>query len=578
MAANNIGNAALKLSTDGKQAKADLDAFNKHVTNSSRNLNQSVSAGLGASVAQAGPGMAGGVRTLFGGIGGMIGSAWGPVGSMIGGLLGSTIGKGAGEAISALTAPIEHLGELAKINKQADVLGLSASDLQGMGLLLKKVGVEGDKAVEIFSKLGKGIEGGDDKAKVLEKMGLSLDQLRGKSLTDQFRLISDGINKLPRGAEQAAAALGLFEEAGSHLLPILQKGSAGIDEFIAHARKTGAVLSDEELERAGQAAAAWKQAKEGISQLWDGLYNRMTLVAAPFIKTLSEGWSRLITFVTPVFEYVNRVLVRVGDIASAVFDVVGKVIEFVFQEMQSWGSALEEFTGAWPTVEQVVTGACKTIGMAMGYLWDSMKVGVGIVAVVVGGVITSGLVPLMKAFKDTTQFIIDETKTFVLGVIEMARSITAVIPGMADVSKQLGDLSYQVDMWARKNANTDTFAKKLEDLGTGLIKFGVDQENAFGQSADRIAQWFDSLVFGAKKAKKEVQSVKPPAASEYHAIKGSLLGSAEANSIVNKFKWESVNGTQKKADERNNEELKKMNGKLDKIIEVWGMAIPLKVA
>lgn len=231
---------------------------------------------------------------------------------------GTAIG---GTLVAGFEIATKRLDELAKINKRADVLGVSASDLQGMDKLFAKVGVEASDVTTIFAKMGKNILTSTAAAEQFASMGINLSRLASADFSTQFRMIADGINKLPKGAQQATAALEIFGKSGANLLPMLQRGSAGIDEFIAHQRKIGGILSDEQLAAAGRASKAWKLAKEEISSAWDGLKNQLAVVSAPLIEALGKNAKPFLEdFLVPAAK-------RVSDLADGFVRTTAAMVE-----------------------------------------------------------------------------------------------------------------------------------------------------------------------------------------------------------------------------------------------------------
>lgn len=249
--------------------------------------------------------------------------SWGArVGAGLAGAFGAVAGIGAGvgaAVVATFDKAVERIDELGKVGKRADVLGVSASALMGMDELFKKVGVEAGQADAVFAKMGKSIRDvgetakafaraqeqaagkGLDAATALEaqfeakarittlgKMGIKVADLEGKALTEQFKVIADGINRLPRGYEQAAAAMDIFGRSGAQLLPMLQRGSKGIEEFIARQRKSGQVLTDSQLRAAFDASKAWKEAKKEVAETWEGFENQLAMIAVPLVKELAE--------------------------------------------------------------------------------------------------------------------------------------------------------------------------------------------------------------------------------------------------------------------------------------------------
>jgi hypothetical protein len=584
VASNSIGNQSLHLSTDGKEAKAGLDKFSKQVQDSAKGMNKALAANAGANLASSsGPGIAGGVKAVLGAVGGLIGTyLGGPIGTVIGGLIGKSLGSGLTDAFESLTAPIEHLGELAKINKTASVLGIEPSELQGMTLLLKKAGVEADDVSKVFAIMGKNIahslDDTGDKMTAFKRMGIEPEELKSASLTDQFKILADGINRLPRGAQQAQAAMAVFGKSGASLLPILQKGGEGIDEFIEHAKKTGAVLSDEELQRAGDAAKAWKEVKETISHLWEGLHNRMALVAAPFVTMIGKIWSKLLTYITPVFEYVNRILVRLSEIGEKVFGVIGDAIEVAINWIGNLTTELGGFADEWPSVEEVVVKVCKSIAQAAGYVFDAIRFGIGGLSAAIGYVLSEGLANLIRNYKGTFKSVIEETSTMLLGMIELAREWANTM-GMKDTAKKLENLNFKIDMFSRKaSGDVGGFADKVDKVGQDLMKWGANQVLDFGASPEKIGKWFDSLVFGAKRAKKEIHQAEQAATSADIAKSEAFeKGSKEAYSIEALHRIKGLTDGPAKVEDKILDENKKSNIKLDRLIDAVKDGVSFKI-
>lgn len=91
----------------------------------------------------------------------------------------------------------------------------------------------------------------------LARLGLTLDNLRGKSPDQQFELIADSIARVRDPAERAARATAIFGGAGESLLPIMQRGAAGIRELREEAQGLGVSVGAEQAKAAAEMTAAW---------------------------------------------------------------------------------------------------------------------------------------------------------------------------------------------------------------------------------------------------------------------------------------------------------------------------------
>jgi len=78
----------------------------------------------------------------------------------------------------------------------------------------------------------------------LAQLGLTVDDLRGLSPDQQFKLIADKLAAIQSPAVRAALAMQIFGRSGTQLLPMMSKGAAGIDAMQEEARKLGLTASE----------------------------------------------------------------------------------------------------------------------------------------------------------------------------------------------------------------------------------------------------------------------------------------------------------------------------------------------
>ena len=439
--------------------------------------------------------------------------------------------------------PFDKLKQFGHIVKEAATMGMGASQLQGLQRQLAVVGIEAEQTAGLFAGMGKNVAdaaGGHGRAApAFKQLGIDAKSLLALPVDEQFKAIADAVSQLPPGAQQASAALHIFGGEGAKLLPILQKGGAGIQAFIDNAKKTGAVLSDSQLHAAAAAQKAWKESKVAIMSVWDGLVNRATLIAAPIIKFIGGAVSKGYALLTPVFEWLGRVIAKVSVILEAVFEVLSGWFDEAVKWFQELIGQVEGFTGGWPTVEQVVVAVLKAVAMALGYVWDTLKAGIGIAAQVIGFIV-AGFGVIVSTFKDTVK-----------ELLEIAGELPDSLGGK----------------WFKDQAkNVDALGLKIKTAGFDMVKFGKDAVNSWGDSPVKIGKWFDNL----KDKKAEAEKAKPPAEAtkpEYKTVQAALKGSKEAYEIESRFRFDGKE--QKKVDEKQLDEQKKIVAKIETIIDIW---------
>lgn len=461
----NLGNASLVLSSSGDQLKAGLSRASQDI------------------------------QTWAGKTKSVINSAFKATSFAV----GTALGFGIGELKQGISTVQDKLRELTGYQKRADVLGISASQLQGISLQLGKVGISAQEVNSLFAKMGKNLAdsgGGHGRAApALQQLGIDAKQLLALSPDKQFLALADAISKLPPGAEQASAALHIFGDEGQRLLPILQKGGQGIQEWIEQQKKTGNVLSNDQIKAAADAQKAWKEARDNIAQAWNGLVNRVVVAIAPILE------------------------------------VIGKLLKNLTAQVSEWSQA-------WGVSTPQVVGWLKSIAIGAAYLWDTFKVGQGLVMVVFGAV------------AHAVGYVIDAFKSLV------------------DLAKELPD--EMRPKWV------DDFAKSLEgaakvahDVGREEFWGAKEKFNQFGQSAKDIEKMFDGIGKKSKDITKELKQQAAQGQAEYHGVEAALKGSTQAYSAQVRFNFESLFGPQQKIEEKQLEEQRKMNEKLDRVIDIW---------
>lgn len=114
---------------------------------------------------------------------------------------------------------------------------------------------------------------------------LSAKELAALAPEEQVKRIADGIAGLKTHAEQSAAAVQIFGKGGLAMLPLLAKGSAGIEAYYAQARASGNLLSAETIENSRKFHLAYL----GMGAAVNGIRNTFGAALLPVVtKVLGE--------------------------------------------------------------------------------------------------------------------------------------------------------------------------------------------------------------------------------------------------------------------------------------------------
>lgn len=597
MPANSIGSTSLILSTQSDQLTAGLQQAGSQINNWSKttaqqtqnhfaglgkDIGNKLSTGINAATSGLGKGafsgLGGALSSALGGLKSVVGGA----GSALGGVLGLALKTGLGAALgpiglvlttalAAATAPLEKMNELLSLQRQAETIGMAASELQGMELLVKKVGLDAGQTVQMLEQMGRNItdinvhreisqgdksgkigggaelsSAGRGAAAVLDKLGVSVQSLASLPLEEQFKQVADAINQIPRGAQQAAAAMAIFGDSGARLLPILQKGSSGISEFIAEAKKSGAILSDGDIAKAAEAAKQVKEAKETISRTWEAMINRITVAVAPIVSTLAKSLDAGFKVVQPFFDWVARGFETAADIISAFFDEVVSVAQQVGDWIKQAGASVGVAFEKLPTIQEAVSAGFRAIGYVGAVVWDSLKAGAGGLSIAFGYIV---------------------------------KGLASVWDSLMDVLKALDRLPSELKPDWLQGAINSLENLKIGKAGDGMIDWGKNAIKNWGNSLDQVDKWFDKIANKQKQnVVKNAQQAAEAVAAVFQPVQAALKGSKEEYDITTKFDFESKFGKQPQQNVQGQQlnEQKKANEKLDKLISAVEKITPVE--
>ena len=136
--------------------------------------------------------------------------------------IASTVGKAMATAftVTAIIGAGKQVIDFAdKLTNLAAKTGISTTGLQKLELAFQPFGVSLETVTSNVEKLAKNLIGGDKSTvAALEKMGLSVEQLKRMQPDQQFMKVADAIGQIQNPTERAYAAMTVFGKGGAELL------------------------------------------------------------------------------------------------------------------------------------------------------------------------------------------------------------------------------------------------------------------------------------------------------------------------------------------------------------------------
>ena len=218
-------------------------------------------------------GLAADAKSVASGLGG-VGAAF----SVLGGVAASVF------SVQAVKGAVDMLDQLDDLSEKTGIATEALSALRYAG---EVVGTPVEALATGIRKLSLNMAaaagGGKEQAAAFQAIGVSFKNLDGSLRgSDQvLGAIADKFASFRDGPEKAALAVELFGKAGADMIPLLNKGSAGIDELRAEAERLGVVFSGD---LAGQAA----EFNDNLKKIQISAQGFATTLAGELVPSLNE--------------------------------------------------------------------------------------------------------------------------------------------------------------------------------------------------------------------------------------------------------------------------------------------------
>lgn len=169
-----------------------------------------------------------------------------------GGMFGKLAGGIAG--IFGVTMATDTLKEwisgLAKIGHEATRIGMTTDELQRLKSVASKNKVDPEMLVGGIEKMAMivddALQGNDAAIEKFKRMGIAMDELKGKSVYEQFSRIADGIQSMNTAGEKTALARDMFGKLGGKLVEL----TGNFRELGAEFDKSGRMIDADTIEQA----------------------------------------------------------------------------------------------------------------------------------------------------------------------------------------------------------------------------------------------------------------------------------------------------------------------------------------
>ncbi|OHB58786.1 MAG: hypothetical protein A2Y12_00090 [Planctomycetes bacterium GWF2_42_9] len=195
---------------------------------------------------------------------------------------------------------------IAKMSKRT---GVSVESLSALGFAAEQSGSNIETLEKGIRKMQQSILDSNMGLKtttdIFAMLGLNASSFSGLKPEEQFRLLADRLSQIQDPSQRAAIAMKLLGKSGTALLPMLEKGAAGLDELMEEAKRLGLVLSSED-------AASAEELNDALNRMWRTIKMSFANIGAAIAPIITDLSNKIAVIVGKISNWIkeNRGLVR----------------------------------------------------------------------------------------------------------------------------------------------------------------------------------------------------------------------------------------------------------------------------
>lgn len=184
------------------------------------------------------------------------------------------LGLGAAQLTSFVKSAIDAGDRMQKLAQQT---GIATQNIAGIQLAFRQGGAS---AAEMEMAVGRLVSGMSKQTAVFKKLKLSSTDTFG-ALSE----ISDIFQTMPDGAEKSALAYELFGRSGLRLIPILNQGAAGLQNYIELSQKLGTSVTPEVAKQFEK----YNDTMDTVSAAMEGLALQAASALVPALQSVADA-------------------------------------------------------------------------------------------------------------------------------------------------------------------------------------------------------------------------------------------------------------------------------------------------
>lgn len=227
-------------------------------------------------------------------------------------------------AVVIIGGIVESVGEAGDgAARSAEKIGMTTQALQGLTYAAHLADVSAESLQSGLKFLGKNAaeaaHGSTELRTEFARAGVAIYDSAGKikPIPELLASMADHFEKMPKGAEKTNLAMKLLGRAGIDMVPLLNKGSKGIEALVKKAEELGLIMDEETIKNAEEYADGIKEVGASLIGLRNAIGGPLLKDAAHVTKFLSE-WiiKNREAIASPIVKFAKALSAAVGFLAS----------------------------------------------------------------------------------------------------------------------------------------------------------------------------------------------------------------------------------------------------------------------
>ena len=316
------------------------------------------------------------------------------------------------------------------------------------------------------NKIDDALNGSSNAIGMFEKLGISVDDLKGKTREDIFGMVVSGLQNTTDELTKAAIANDVFGRSGQELMPLFNETTENTQKLLEEAEKYGMVMSESAVKN----SANFNDSLTKMQKTIGGVKNALLGELLPGFSTLMDGISGLVAGqddagekvaegITNVVETISKVLPKivevVGNLIPKLIPVVGEILTSVSQAL------LDNLPTIIQGILKLLPGLLKAVVMIIEGIIKALPD----IILILAEMLPELLPTIIEAILEIIPMLIDNLPLFIkagiqliIGLVEgILKSIPKVLEIIPKLIKSIFDFFKQVP-------------SMMKDVGGNLIK------------------------------------------------------------------------------------------------------------